>query len=163
VTAAAALAGGASVRGSGFTPTVVASTGSADIIMKSEHVERLSVRLLWRLEEQLRQNRLLYGEIYETTYCHANPDWCTMLNMADEPFETADRQHYSFFHNELPSALLQDVRSEHLRDRWMHAVKWIRNSTALNEALQRMPWLERERGGLKERREAGGREAEETP
>jgi len=122
-----------------FAPN--APKNQVDIVMKSEHVERISRRLLLKLGEELRKNHVLYGEIYEPTFCHANHDWCTMRRLNDAEFETADLAHYSFFHQESETQLLRDVHDTHLRNKWMHAVKWIKDDKKFREAMQFMPWI----------------------
>ena len=130
--------------------TSKAPKGAADIVEKSEHVERLSLRLLLHVEEEMRRDRLLYGEIYESTLCFANSatpsqasqsKWtCRMRQLQNAEFEAADPAHYSFYHHEAEPDFEKDVLDRRLRNRWVHAVKWIKDDHQFEKALRAMWW-----------------------
>ena len=88
----------------------------------------------------MHQGRILYGEIFESTFCAANPNWCTMRNLQPgAEFEVEQKQYYHFGHKESEQQLVQNLRHGSVRlNRWVHSVKWIKEDDQLDSALREL-------------------------
>jgi len=92
---------------------------------KWEHIERYSIRLLNKIDEQLQIGHAAFGEMFSSTICYSFNSWCKIRDLRQDHFIP---RHDIYFngnrHIIKRKEFHQILKNPEFIGKWIHGVKW---------------------------------------